>query len=273
MPRSLSASTRFPAGRVSSRVSRVPVQCWAASTGWPGASRRAVTWRRSAPQQLVPLDGVGAGAGRVEPGAAGRGRGGPARRTGRCHIAGRRGWCRRRSSPAARPAATGRPARPGTTGSTGTRAAAPAPAAGSGPGQRHQGARRAVRPGARGGAAPGPGCRPPGRQGCPGMCQPSAVTSVPTVTWWRRARASSQLSRASPGTGGTRSGSVRAGGAHEAAARGLPRRAGAADSRPAAKAAASWRRACSEASSIRTRSSSAAVRFSCPDRIAVRSRG
>jgi hypothetical protein len=42
-----------------------------------------------------------------------------------------------------------------------------------------------------------------------------------------------------------------------------------ADSRPAVNAAASWRRACSEASSIRTRSSSAAVRFSSPVRIAV----
>ncbi len=47
--------------------------------------------------------------------------------------------------------------------------------------------------------------------GLAGRGQPSAAVSVPTVTWLRRARASSQLSMASPGTGGTRSGSVRAG--------------------------------------------------------------
>ena len=188
----------------------MPVQCWAASTGLPGASRPEVTWRRSAPQYSCRLMVLAQLPGGLSP-ARPAGRGAPARRPGRCHTAGHRGRCRRRSSPAARPAATGRPARPGMTGSTGTRAAAPAPAAGSGPGPRRQGARRAARPGARGGAAPGPGCRPPGRPGWPGMCQPSAVTSVPTVTWWRRASASSQLSRASPGTIGTRSGSVRAG--------------------------------------------------------------
>ena len=54
MPRSPSA-TPFPAGRMSSRVSRMPVQCWAASTGWPGVSRVGVTWRRSAPQYSCRL--------------------------------------------------------------------------------------------------------------------------------------------------------------------------------------------------------------------------
>ena len=196
------------------------------------------------------------------------GRGAPARRPGRCHTAGHRGWCRRRSSPAARPAATGRPLGQ-------ARRAVPGPA----PPHRRRGQvavqdrvikapggqPRLVLEAAQHLAREACATRPPG---LPGICQPSAVTSMPTVTWWRRARASSQLSRASPATGGTRSGSVRRG-AHEAAARGLPCRAGAADSRPAANAAASWRWACWRPHRSGTGSSSAAVRCSSPDRIVV----
>src|SRR6266496_1204516 len=53
MPRSpgvVPGAPPFPAGRVSSSASRLAVHRWAASAGWPGASRSAVTWRRSAPQ-------------------------------------------------------------------------------------------------------------------------------------------------------------------------------------------------------------------------------
>ncbi len=58
MPRSLSGLpgvTPFPAGLVSSRVSRVPVQCWAASAGWPAGSGCGGTSRRSAPQYSCRL--------------------------------------------------------------------------------------------------------------------------------------------------------------------------------------------------------------------------
>ena len=54
MPRSPSGSP-FPAGRVSSSVSRMPVHRWAASTGLPGASRPGITWRSSAPQYSCRL--------------------------------------------------------------------------------------------------------------------------------------------------------------------------------------------------------------------------
>ena len=80
MPRSLSA-TPFPAGRVSSRVSRVPVQCWAASTGWPGASRLGVTSRRSAPQYSCRLMVLGQLPGGLSPAR-------PARPRGACPQAG-----------------------------------------------------------------------------------------------------------------------------------------------------------------------------------------
>ena len=58
MPRSLSrlrGEVPYPPGPVSSSAVRAPAQCWAASTGSPGASLPGVTWRRSAPQYSFRL--------------------------------------------------------------------------------------------------------------------------------------------------------------------------------------------------------------------------
>ena len=78
MPRSLSTlrgEAPFPPGPVSSSVSRAPVQCWAASTGWPGASGLGVTWRRSAPQYSCRLMVLGQVPGGLSPARPARPRG------------------------------------------------------------------------------------------------------------------------------------------------------------------------------------------------------
>ena len=74
MPRSPSA-TPFPAGRVSSRVSRVPVQRCAASAGWPAGSGCGGTSRRSAPQYSCRLMVLGQLPGGLSPARPARERG------------------------------------------------------------------------------------------------------------------------------------------------------------------------------------------------------
>ena len=213
MPRSPSAvpgATRFAADGVSSRAVRVAVQCWAASTGWPGVSLSAVTWRRSAPQQLVRLMVLGQVPGGLSPAR-------PPRPRGACPQPGqvsqsRTRWVVQAKVQPSRQASSHRPPssarhggqyrdprrRTGPSGRWRSRTATSRRPAGS-PARCSR--RRSTGAGM-------PATRPPGLAG---TCQPSAAVSVPTLTWLRRASASSQLSRASPATIGTRSGSVRPG--------------------------------------------------------------